>query len=393
MPLVGDDQIKDMLADGRITAITVDTSIFDQKRLQLNSAVMQSFAALKGKPFSYILSGTVAKEVLAHLEKAATDALLSAKKSIGHALFAFGTSNQTRDEILAEISGGRTPVQASRERWGQYLHATGCEVLVDADLVDTRTIYDAYFAGDPPFGSGRKKDEFPDALALNALERTAADRDTAILVVSKDGDWKAYCEKSKRLYLVPKIEHAMNLITNAPLGLRKAIAGWLSDEGDGIAEIRQHLKYNVEQIEFTANAHATHGEVELSAWAGELQDVTWPDPSDIDIIDILASDEPNVLRVVISFPVYLVVRVLVEMDFSFWDGVDKESVGMGGRSVEVDEELDERATVTVDVHDLGSEDEILEFVESELEAKYHEIDLGEVDVFEPEDYWDGEEAP
>ena len=391
MPLADDEQIKGLLADGSITAITVDTSIFDQKRLQLNSATMQSLAALKDKPFSFLLSGTVAKEVLSHLEKAALEALQAAKKTIGQALFAFETNQPTRDELLEQISGGRTAVQASKERWEKYIDDTGCEVLVDTDLVDTRTVYDAYFAGDPPFGSGRKKDEFPDALALNALERTAADRKTNILVVSQDGDWRAFCEKSKRLFIVPEIERALNFVTNAPLGLRKAITGWLSEGGEGIAEVRHHIGYNVEQIEFSVNGQATHGEVELSAWAGELQDIGWPDPSDIDIIDISATEEPNALRVVVSLPLSLVVRVMIEMSFSFWDGIDKESVGMGGRSTEVDEELYERATITVDVHDLGSEDEIIEFVESEIEAKYYEIELGELDVFEPEDYWDGEE--
>lgn len=64
---------------------------------------------------------------------------------------------------------------------------TGCEVLYDAMLVSTETIYESYFAGKPPFNTGRKKDEFPDALALHALERTAAchDRMTRTLTVHR----------------------------------------------------------------------------------------------------------------------------------------------------------------------------------------------------------------
>ena len=166
-----DEQIKTLLVDSRISAISVDTSIFDQKRLQLNSATMQALAGLKDRPFNFVLSGTVAKEVLAHLEKAAVEALQSAKKAIGNALFAFETDKPERQELLSQISGGRTAAEAATQRWHKYIKETGCEVLTDTALVDIATIYDGYFAGEPPFGSGRKKAEFPDALALNALER------------------------------------------------------------------------------------------------------------------------------------------------------------------------------------------------------------------------------
>jgi PIN domain len=391
MPIVNDEQLKALLVEGRVSAISVDTSIFDQKRLQLNSATMQALAGLKDRPFDFVLSGTVAKEVLAHLEKAAAEALQSAKKAIGKALFSFETKEPEREALLSQISGGRTATEAATQRWDKYIKDTGCEVLTDTALVEIATIYDGYFAGEPPFGSGRKKDEFPDALALHALERIATDRGIGILLVSQDGDWKAYCEKSERLYLVPEIERALALITNAPLGLRNTIYAWLSEGGQGHQEARQHISDNVERLEFTANAHPTHGEVEISTWAGELKVLTWPDASEIDIIEIEEPGEGEPLRVVVSLPVDLVVSVLVELSFSFWDSVDKESMGMGGRSVEVDEELYLRATITLDIHGLGTEDEDIVIEDTELDDQYHEIELGEVNVFEPEDYWDGEE--
>ena len=64
---------------------------------------------------------------------------------------------------------------------------------------------------------------------------------------------------------------------------------------------------------------------------------------------------------------------------------------MGGHMIEVEEDIYVRTAVTLDVHGLGSDDEEIEFVESELGNVFHEVELGEVDMFEPEDYWDGEE--
>ncbi len=393
MPVVDDDQIKDLLIKGAISAISVDTSVFDQKQLQLSSVTMQAMASFKDRPFEFLLSNTVAKEVLAHLVKHTEEAIQAARKSIGKSLNVFETKKPTREEILELISGGRTAEMAAHQRWEKFVKDTGCEILSDTDLVETATVFDAYFAGFAPFGSGRKKDEFPDALALNALERTASKRSTCILVVSKDGDWRAFCENSRRLFLVPEIERALNLVTDAPLGLRKAILCWMSEGRAGREEIRHGIAENVEQIEFTASAYPTHGDVDLFAWGGELKRIDWPNEMDIDIIEVDDSNVDGVLRVVLSLPVVLSISVPIEMSFSVWDSVDKESVDMGSNSVEVEEDMHQRVTITADVFDFGTEAEDIAFYQSELVDKYHEIELGEVSIFEPEDYWAGEEPP
>ena len=388
MPIEDEEKLRALLAQHRITTITVDTSIFDQKGLRLNSGALQALSSLKDRPFDFVLSDTVAKEVLAHLQKAAEEALRASKRAIGQALFAFETAEPGRNDLLKLMTGGRDPADAAKQRWEGFIDRTGCMILDDAATVETATLFAGYFAGDPPFGSGPKKNEFPDALALHALERAAAKRSGGILVVSKDGDWRAFCERSGWLYLVPEIEGALALVTNAPLGLRRAIHRWLAEEGDGHEEVRQDIAAKVEQIEFTANAYPPSGEVEISTWAGELQSVEWPEEADINIIDV--QDGEDAMRVVVSLPLTLVVRVPVELDFSIWDSVDKESLGMGGRLVEVDEEFHVRATITLDVHDQGTEDEEFVFCEGDLEGRSHEIEMGEVDIFEPEDRDDGE---
>ena len=56
---------------------------------------------------------------------------------------------------------------------------------------------------------------------------------------------------------------------------------------------------------------------------------------------------------------------------------------MGGRMIEVGHEVFVLTTVTLDVHGRGSDDGEIEFVESELNNVFHELELGEVDRFEP----------
>ncbi|WP_373413857.1 PIN domain-containing protein [Ensifer aridi] len=386
MPLTEEDALSKLLANGRVTALTVDTNIFDEKNLQLTSPVLHAITSIRYRRFHFILSGTVAKEVERHIEQSTVDALRAARKVLGTALAAFDTTDPTRDDLLEMLTGGRTPEEAAYKRFNDYLDETGCEVLDDAGLVDTAKIFDAYFAGKPPFGSGAKKNEFPDALALNALERVAEERGTGIMVISKDGDWRAFCEESPRLHLIPDLERALSLINDPPVVLKETVHAWLQEGNDGREELTALLHGAVEGLEFSVVGHSTAGDMEAIPWNGELRSVEWPEPEEIDMIEIQDANE-GFTTLTLSIPLLLEVRVPIELEFSTWDSIDRETIGLGSRMIHVDEELDIRATVKLKLQDPGGENETVELVDCDLDDLFHEIDLGQVDVFDREDVW------
>ena len=393
MPIVDDDQLRHLLANGRIAALTVDTGTFDEKQLQLHSATLQALARLNGRGFLFVLTSTVRSEVIRHLEDAASQSFRSARKGIGQALGAFGTKDPTRAELLNQITGGRSPAQVAHERFDQYMNDSGCELLDDAELVDTRTLFRDYFAGRAPFGAGKKKSEFPDALALNALERTAIARGIGILVVSKDRDWKEFCRHSDYLYHIPDLDRTLALVANAPPVLRKFVLAWLEDDARGGADLQSGVARKLEDTEFPAYGYASFGQCQLYVWATELKRIAWPGEDEIDIIEFEPQEAGNRLRLLLSLPLLLVANIPVEVSFSFWDGIDKESVSMGGRTIELDDEIDAQATITLDISNPGTADEEIVFVDVEIDASDYEIDLGEVDVFEPEDIDFDDEEP
>jgi len=384
VPIVTDDRLKALLAEDRITALTLDTNVFDGQKLNLKSAVLRAVTSLKDRPFPLVLSGTVVREMQGHIAKMMEDALRTVKKALGEALFAFDTAKPKRDDLLGQITGGCNPTDAAAVRVGEFLKDSACEVLHDTSLVDAASLFEAYFDRLPPFSHG-KKTEFPDALALHALDRAASGRGTGFLVVSEDGDWRAFCEKSQGLYLVSKVEKALSLIYDAPIGLRKAIVAWFGDDQDGRAEIQAAISEHLEGLDVDANANATSGEVEALAWTPEVRSIGWPNETDINLIetDLIAAGQ---YRVVVSVPVVIELRFIVELNFSVWDSIDKESVSMGGRTVEVDREEAAHVTVTVELRGLGREDEEIELIEVEIDIKSLEVDLVDVELFEPEDY-------
>lgn len=391
MPIVDDDETRRLLAEGSIGALSIDTNVFDAKGLQLKSPALLAVAELRKKPFPFVLSGTVAREVLAHLKKDGEDALREAKRSIGKALNTFEIASPTRDDLLDQISGGKNPGDAAHERFDSFVKRSACVVLDDASLVDTATLFDSYFDGIPPFGVGNKKSEFPDALALNALEKYADQQGLFILVASKDKDWKAFCRDSAHLYLVEDVERALALVNNSAELLNKAVMSWVAVGGLGHDEVLGHITHDAERISFSADGDSTSGSVEAVAWDGQVTNMFWPSSSEIDLIQFGKAEDEDALEVVLSLPVTLFMRVPVELSFSAFDSIDRETISMGAREEEIDEEIEARATVTLQVFDLGGEDEDVVFVESEIDVSDVDIYLSNVDVFRPEDYWDGTE--
>lgn len=387
MPNTEDEVLSKLLADGVITAMSFDTNIFDEKGGQLSAPALQAVGKLKHRKFGFLLSETVAKEITDHLVKDAEKALVATRKALGDALAAFDTKKPGRDELLHIVSGGQTAVAAATRRFAEYVAETGCEIVDDPALANMRKVFDDYFAGNPPFGSGAKKNEFPDAIALSALEVEAARRNTHFLVVSKDGDWRKSCERSERVHLLPELERALDLINAPPVILKETVQTWLEEGQDGRGEVRGFLSNDIERVDFSVTGNATSGEMEADAYAGELKEVLWPDRDEIDIIE-LGEEENGITPVTLSFPMLLTVKVPIELSFSVWDSVDREAVGMGGRSVEVERDIDARAVLSIRLHGLGSEEPEVELADCEFEFDYEEIDLGDVDVFEEEDYED-----
>lgn len=312
----------------------------------------------------------------------------SVTKAIGEALFVFETEDPTRDALLKQITGGQTPAETAQSKLTYYLDKTGCEILNDDSLVTTRELFDSYFKSYPPFGLGKKKSEFPDALALNALEATAKAREIAILVVSKDGDWRNFCEKSERLYLVSEIETALSLLNDPPLVVSQAILAWLEPEADGRLLIEQDIKDEIEKLYVEVNGHSSAGDMEADVSGMELHNINWPQNAEIDIIGTSEVDESGVVSTILSIPLSVDVSLAVDLSFSVWDSVDREAISMGGRSVLYNETYDILATVTVSILNFGKGDQEIEYISCEIDQQRLDLELGEVEIFEPEDYED-----
>ncbi|WP_307758055.1 PIN domain-containing protein [uncultured Mediterranea sp.] len=91
-------------------------------------------------------------------------------------------------------------VSFARKLYSQYLRHSQTHVIGYEYCTDTQAIFEKYFGKEKPFGEGKKKDEFPDAFALQALENYCKKTGLKeILVLTCDNDLNQY----KSQYLRP----------------------------------------------------------------------------------------------------------------------------------------------------------------------------------------------
>lgn len=85
--------------------------------------------------------------------------------------------------------------------------------IVNVEDANTRQVFNLYFSGAPPFGSGKKKFEFPDAFALSALNEWATDCKVKLHVVSGDNDMQGIEKSFPNLVLVQTLEKFLNSVS------------------------------------------------------------------------------------------------------------------------------------------------------------------------------------
>jgi hypothetical protein len=85
--------------------------------------------------------------------------------------------------------------------------------LIPIQDTSVSEVFDKYFARLPPFGEGKKKEEFPDAFVVNALQKWCARNNRKIYVISGDEDMKSACRTDERLLSLNKLEELLDLVS------------------------------------------------------------------------------------------------------------------------------------------------------------------------------------
>lgn len=130
-----DQSIHDQILAGEITALTIDTSVFEKNGLALESGLLAQLVQFQGSDIALVIPNTVANEVKRHLARNAADAtkaLRNALQSVARHQ-AVSTAHQTQlDALIGDAI--KNDEQRARSRFDEWAERVGVEVIDEADF-------------------------------------------------------------------------------------------------------------------------------------------------------------------------------------------------------------------------------------------------------------------
>lgn len=326
---LSEEEVKQKIADGAIFVITLDTSIFDGYGNRFEKGYLAQLSQFALTPVMFIISDVVEGEVIRH----ATDSAAEAKAKVLASLKDAGTPWQISIEksiaTVDELFGAEEPEEIARRRYLDFKESTGLSTIESAKELDVAKLLELYFSGKPPFGKTvAKKNEFPDAIALMALESWAKKRGWIVLAVSKDNDWKNFGKTSTNIVVLDDLSLVLNYFNQSSQVLAVRLWHLIKDDRTNIEfEITDSVLYFLDRTNFIPQVSSGY---HFSADMGDYR-----------LMSVKLDEETEFFspfRVIsrfsetkVSFEAEIDVEVEFSADFSFSinDSVDDEDFPIG----------------------------------------------------------------
>jgi hypothetical protein len=314
-----------MLAGGRDgVGLSLDSTAFERAGNRLEQGLLRHLEQFRGAGV-LLLSEVVCGELRAHLLKRT----LETRQALSSAIAAYGdywpnTDAQRKEAIEALIDGNGAAEAQVDKRIESFVSRCGV-VSVPANLAPLDDIVERYFSVKPPFeGIAKKKNEFPDAIALLSLECWARARARPVIVVSADRGWNDFAETSDLLCCIPELSQALTMFQQRDqkrLALVELVAAHIDAAPDW--EGFEIVKEEVSQIEWQPLAFAAFDfDVEMQV--------------DVDEVSFAGLDASDSLSLVdydgVHLTVYAVLESRLKVDAQF--GFSYDGVSMGSNTFE-----------------------------------------------------------
>lgn len=361
-------------------AITIDNATFKGEGYRFYEGLLAQMRQFKESPVQVLQTDIVHNEALKHigLEISRTrvsieQALRSANKQLK---INSASINNARE--LLSVEGSETEIaEAMLEKYYEYI---GANKVDSGEYADFTKLMEMYFSTEAPFETGKdKKNEFPDAIALLALEGWAEENDMNIIAVSQDKGWKDFSKESTRITLVSSLAEALekfqphNKVASIIAHIREDS---LFDEDNHVLEkIEQAIINSIDGCDIIVEAisymHFESGDTSANYISHKFDS---DDEGLVKLRVISIDDEAIVLKV--GATVY--VEVEASFYFSVRDSIDKDYVGIGGNVYTAMESYHTDILLTL-TGDFSQDFDDIEVTEIEVLETISFADFGEVE--------------
>lgn len=189
--------------------IFIDTQYFVKTGLNFENSPLKAFRKLcEGNELFHISTSVVEREIEGKILLSVNEALNALKKFKRKAKILSSLQDEQILHLFSEIDEGDVCKKAIGV-FTKYINDCKTE-YVEATDVDTERLLDLYFDKKAPFGEGKKKSEFPDAISLLSLKSHIED-DEKIYVISDDGDMKSFCDDDLQFISIDTLDKLLDL--------------------------------------------------------------------------------------------------------------------------------------------------------------------------------------
>jgi hypothetical protein len=189
--------------------IFIDTCIFHQKNYGFGHYVFNKIVDLASNEYiSVFLTEVTFREIISNIEQQieSTKSYLNQIQKKGNIL-----RNIPQFEVIFNKRFINSVFDTIKQQFLDFLKKSQAQILPIKDI-DSQEIIRRYFEQKAPFSS-KKKNEFPDAFTLAALESWCKRNQQKMYIISEDKDYKNYCDESDVLYHLDSVEQFLNLLT------------------------------------------------------------------------------------------------------------------------------------------------------------------------------------
>ncbi len=193
--------------------VFLDTSVFINENYFFGNKLKAFFKHAANDDIILLTTQITINECLSHLEQdieASHGVLKQITKDLNNK--AKILKNVEAMDSLWKISGEfdvKEESQKLRERFLRFIKRHF--EVIELNNAVLPGIVDDYFNTKPPFGVGKKKSEFPDAIVLNTLQLWGENRDESIYVVSIDTDMLSF--NAERLIPIKEYDKLLDTIS------------------------------------------------------------------------------------------------------------------------------------------------------------------------------------
>lgn len=375
------DKLKKIVRTGQFSAITLDTSIFEAQGLKLESGLLKQLEQFRYSSTKLVISEIVKQEILSHLTEKTKNAKIAIENSLKQARDYWQAEEHDIEEIKKQVFGNREVQEIVTNRFNRFVEATSLEIIEAQDYLIVSNLIQKYFQSEPPFSeTGKKKNEFPDAIALISLEAWANTNKTKVIVVTSDNDWKSFCSYSEQLFAIDDFAGALGLFQ---LQDADDICSYLSQkyESGDLENLEKAISDTLEDNIYDSSIYPV-AETSYS-YEEEITAIR------VNEFQFQLLEPPNIIFRPVNFDNdSLTVESRLSVDaniecvfcFSVYDSVDKEDVEIGRNTVNTQADLDVEVLITFlgDLSKIGAEVEV-DRIEIEIKEPAS-IDFGFVDL-------------